>query len=117
MSKKTPRRALPAGDGFFQELGLNFRLILRLIADPRVSILTKLLPFGVIAYLLIPDLIPGPFDDAAIIWFGLYLFIELCPQEIVDEHRRELWEMVAGAGPPPEGEVIEGEFRDLDDED
>lgn len=104
MSDETPRQLVPRNGGFFDQLGLRIKLILRLMKDRRVNLLLKLLPIGSLLYLLIPDLAPGPIDDAAIIWIGAYLFVELCPPEIVAEHRREL-EL-----------VVEGEWRDLDDE-
>ena len=71
-------------------LGAQVKLILRLIRDPRVSPLLKLLPVGSILYLLFPDLVVGPLDDAAVIGLGMYTFVELCPSEIVAEHRAAL---------------------------
>lgn len=81
--------------GFFSDVGMRIKLIFRLIMDPRISIFLKLLPFASLIYLIIPapippDFIPLPIDDALIIWVATYLFVELCPQEIVDEHMRAL---------------------------
>jgi len=76
--------------GFFQGLSNQIKLILRLMADRRVNPFLKLLPIGALAYLVIPDLIIGPIDDAVIIWLGTYLFVELCPPAIVQEHRQKL---------------------------
>jgi uncharacterized membrane protein YkvA (DUF1232 family) len=70
----------------------NLRLIVRLLKDPRVNSLLKLLPIGALIYLIVPfDFSPiNPLDDAAVLWLGGTLFIELCPDEIIKEHRRAL---------------------------
>jgi len=54
----TPKRSLvpKSGGGFFQEIGMNLKLIVRLIRDRRVSPLLKLLPIGSLVYLVVPDL-------------------------------------------------------------
>ncbi len=98
-----PRRSLvpKPGGGFFQELGMNLKLIVRLIRDRRVSPLLKLLPVGSLVYLILPDLAPGPIDDAAVIWLGSVLFVELCPADVVQEHRDALHS------------VVDGEFREV----
>ncbi len=101
-----PRRSLvPRGSGgFLDELTLRIKLVLRLMSDRRINPLLKLLPIGSIIYLFVPDLAPGPVDDAAVIWLGAYLFVELCPPKIVEEHMRDL------------KSVIEGEWREIPDE-
>jgi len=110
----------PSG-GFISALSLRAKLILRLMGDRRVFPLLKLLPIGTLAYLVIPDLVIGPLDDAAVIGIGMSLFIELCPQHVVDEHMRALRPPVpppggsaAQARPPVEDDVLEGDFHDVD---
>lgn len=76
--------------GFFWELSARIKLILRLLADRRVNPLLKLLPIASLAYLIVPDLAPGPVDDALVIWLGAYLFVELCPPQIVEEHLKKI---------------------------
>lgn len=76
--------------GFFDRIGDYFKLIVRLIQDERVNPLLKLLPFGGVLYFFFPFDIPGPFDDAAAIWFMTQLFVEMCPPEVVTEHRMEI---------------------------
>ncbi len=100
-----PRRDIvrSEGDGFFQNLTQRIKLILRLMADRRVNVLLKLLPVGTAVYLFVPDLVIGPLDDAAIIWLGSYLFVELCPPEVVREHMRALTS------------VVDAEWREIDD--
>jgi hypothetical protein len=103
MSNDGNRQIIPSNGGVFRELSLRLKLILRLMGDRRVNLLVKLLPIGALFYLVVPDLAPGPIDDALILWLGGYLFIELCPPAIVAEHLRALTS------------VIEGEWREADD--
>ena len=42
---------------------------------------------------LIPDIalpVIGELDDAAVLWMTNYLFVELCPPDVVQEHVRAL---------------------------
>lgn len=104
MTEQEPRQVIPRKDGgFFDDLTLRVKLILRLLGDRRVNFFLKLLPVGALLYLVIPDIAPGPIDDALIVWLGGYLFIELCPPHIVQEHMEQLTS------------VIEGTFREVDD--
>lgn len=114
MFEQKPHLKAPSGgEGLFHNLMFRIRLILRLMADERVSPWLKLLPVLSFVYLLIPDLAPGPIDDAAILWFGTYLFVELCPPHVVQEHLEELIGVVPGSqrdSPEGEAEIIEAEF-------
>jgi hypothetical protein len=92
------------GGGVFNELSIRIKLIFRLLLDKRVNPLLKLLPIGSLVYLIFPDILFGPVDDAILIWLGGYLFIELCPNELVQEHMDALTQ------------VIEGEWREIDEE-
>jgi hypothetical protein len=92
-------------------LSLTSRLVLRLIADSRVSFLLKLLPLGTLVYLLMPDPVPFIIDDAVIIGLGTYVFIELCPPEIVEEHKTNLSGKAAPT-PPKNEKVVNSEFKD-----
>jgi len=85
---RDPNRKItqPRGGNVFEGISKQAKLILRLLADGRVNPLLKILPIGTLVYLLIPDLAPGPIDDAAIIWIGTSLFVELCPPAVVQEH-------------------------------
>ncbi len=57
----------------------------RLLQDPRVPGLLKLfLPIAAIVYLISPvDFLPGPFDDIAVLFVALRLFLQLAPSEAV----------------------------------
>ncbi|MGE5378851.1 MAG: YkvA family protein [Bacteroidota bacterium] len=102
--------------GMLQELIKQAKLVGRLIGDRRVNGLLKLIPIASIIYLISPvDLIPGAvvpvigaLDDAAVVWIGTTLFIELCPPDIVQEHRDAL-NGISSA----DGEIIDAETRDM----
>jgi uncharacterized membrane protein YkvA (DUF1232 family) len=115
--------------GFFQDLVLRLKLILRLIGDRRVNFLLKLLPIGALIYLVSPiDLLPGAvlpvvgaLDDAAVLWLGAILFVSLCPDDVVQEHMNALQNVVSGTWrDAPEqaetGEVIQAESREAPDD-
>jgi hypothetical protein len=111
----------PKSDGFIQGLTLRIKLILRLIGDPRVNTLIKLLPIGSLVYLIMPDFAPGPIDDAAVIWLATYLFVELCPPDVVQEHlealkatRKVMDSYEETSQDTSHGEVIDGEIVDGD---
>ena len=113
---KDPKRSLSSyRGGFFSDISNHIKLVIRLMADRRVNPVLKIIPIGTLAYLVIPDLIIGPFDDAAIVGLGLYMFVEFCPPEIVAEHRAALEGTLPGEWRDPqidEEDVVDGEFRD-----
>ena len=113
-------RSLSTNLNFLQGITKRVKLIARLMTDSRISPLLKILPVGSLVYLLVPtDLLPLlPFDDAAVIWLGSYLFVELCPSQIVQEHQRAIdavpdAQQVEGQTPAA-GDVIDAEFHDAE---
>ena len=99
MAKEKPTGIMiPPQGGMLRDLVMRIKLILRLMGDRRINFLLKLLPIGSLAYLISPiDLVSGivlpvigALDDAAILWLGLYLFLELCPPAVVQEHVKRL---------------------------
>lgn len=99
----------PTAFGIARQLGMrgiwqfvlhlpNFvRLFLCLFQDARVSLLAKLVPLGILAYLIVPvDLLPdvfpglGQLDDFLVLILGLGLFLRLCPREAVQQHVRAI---------------------------
>ena len=107
--------------GVFQELLLRIKLVFRLLGDRRVNPLVKIIPIGSLLYFLVPDLVPGPLDDAGVIWLAGYLFVELCPPEVVKEHLQALYQNVgAGASARPDlhpaDDIIDGEYKDIQKE-
>src|SRR4030067_541093 len=122
MSKKKGPRLSPAQNpGFFGGLANQFKLVMRLMGDRRVSPFLKLIPAISLLYFFFPDLAPGPIDDALIIWLTTYLFVELCPPEVGDEHTHQIEGVVTGSwrdapenpeNSIEEGDIIEGEYHD-----
>lgn len=104
---------VPGGGGFFAELSQRVRLVIRLMRDERVSPLLKLMPVASLVYLFVPDLAPGPIDDAAVIWLGGYLFVELCPPDVVEEHIRALNAVIDAEFHPSAGKSTSGQARQL----
>jgi uncharacterized membrane protein YkvA (DUF1232 family) len=104
MNDKRP--SIPNDPGFFASIANYAKLVLGLMADSRVNPLLKLLPIASIIYVIVPfDILPLiPVDDIAVVAFLNYLFIELCPPEIVQELR--------GETPKTPGETVDGEWRD-----
>lgn len=97
MAEKRNRKiVVPAQGGMTHDFVNRVKLIFKLMGDSRVSPLVKLIPVGALAYLVSPiDIVMGipgvaALDDAAILWFGSNLFIELCPPEVVQEHMQAL---------------------------
>jgi uncharacterized membrane protein YkvA (DUF1232 family) len=116
-SKQSNKLTVPQG-GMLRDFVLRLKLIGRLISDRRVSFFLKLLPLASVAYLLSPvDLVPGVvlpvigvLDDAAILWIGTNLFVELAPTAVVKEHMAELRSNVDEMD-----DVIDAETTDVND--
>ena len=74
-----------------------FRLFYRLLTDPRVSLMAKLVPLvGLLALITPPalelDFIPiiGELDWLLVGFLTLKLFVWLCPPDVVREHVRRI---------------------------
>ncbi|MFW5713883.1 MAG: hypothetical protein ACOCYU_04355 [Brevefilum sp.] len=118
--KQVLDKAKEANEGFFRSLYDDLRLIARLLKDRRVNFLLKLLPIGALFYLFFPlDIFPvNPLDDGLVMWLGGYFFIELCSDDVVEEHRKALRNPVSKEHSMEDNpsDVVEGSFRDLSDE-
>ena len=80
-----------SGPGFIADVILKVRLTISLLKDQRVSLWYKSIPVFCLIYLISPvDFLFGPVDDAVILYFGMDLFISLCPANIVDEHTNRI---------------------------
>ncbi len=91
-SRKTPESSV------WLVIAREARLVGRLILDRRVPWYLKLLPIGAAIYAISPvDLLPlNPLDDAAVVSLAFYFFVELCPPEVVAEHRQGTKKVVRG---------------------
>jgi len=97
--------------GFIKNLIRQLQLILRLMGDKRVSFLLKLLPIGSVVYMIAPDLFPVV-DDALVLGLGSYIFIELCPPDVVEEHRQAIWGESGQIQDAPPKDVVDAQFTD-----
>ena len=118
-NKKSGKVLVPAHDGgMFRPAILRFKLIMRLLGDRRVSPWLKLIPVGALVYLVSPiDIIMGipgidALDDAAVLWFGSSLFVDLCPVDVVNEHMQELTSNVSDDS----GDIVDAETTDVDND-
>ena len=119
MAEKNPTNLIvPSQAGVISYLVNRLKLIFRLIGDKRVNFFVKLIPLGTLIYMVSPiDAISipvvGVLDDAAVIWLTSYLFVELCPPEVVQEIQKKLtsnMDILEG-----NDEVVEGESTDVTD--
>lgn len=115
--RKNKQLTVPQG-GVMRDFILRIKLIGRLMGDKRVNFLLKALPLVSVAYLFWPlDIVPavvlpfiGVLDDAAILWIGSTLFVELCPSEVVKEHMQTLHSNMDEVD-----DVIDAESTDVND--
>lgn len=115
----TNRKLLvPPQGGMMKDFVKRLKLVGRLMGDSRISAFLKILPLASLVYLVSPiDFAPGAvlpvigaLDDAAILWIGSTLFVELCPTNVVQEHKDSL-DMEYGGDT---GEIVDAETRDVD---
>jgi len=120
MAENDKRAISPRNTGFFSDVSTRFKLIFRLMGDKRVSPLIKILPIGSLVYFLVPDLVLGPLDDAVVIWLGTYVFVELCPQDVVKEHMDDLSGVITSGWQEPlqdAEEIVDAEFTEVRSDD
>ena len=115
--RKNRKLAVPAQGGMTRDVINRLKLIFNLMGDSRVSPLVKLIPVGALVYLISPlDIIMGipglaALDDAAILWFGSNLFVELCPPEVVQEYMEALGTRASDAS----DEIVDADATDVND--
>lgn len=100
----------------FTGMSRTLRLVLRLLGDRRVNFLLKLLPISTLVYMFSPlDAVIPYIDDAVILGLGTYVFIELCPPDVVEEHQARLAGWRDTPSPSEDnGEVVDTTFTELD---
>jgi uncharacterized membrane protein YkvA (DUF1232 family) len=101
------------GGNFLSNTLLRFKLIIRLMKDQRVNIWLKAIPIFTLVYFVSPFDIPGPIDDALVIWFGTELFVDLCPQDIVMEYIRGLQKTVTPESEELPQDVVDADFKEI----
>ena len=95
------------------------QLIWRLMGDPRVATLAKVMvPALTVLYILspvdfLPDMIPilGQMDDLAILALAIKLFIQLAPPQVVSEYRDDIAHGRPGGRKPADGETVDADYR------
>jgi len=122
--------------GFLSDIIKNLKLTWRLLRDSRVPIWQKLIPPATLLYVISPiDLIPdgllglGQLDDVSVVLLGIWGFIQLCPQDVVQEHLAEImaqmnpWRTAGGekiSAPEQESEsppqVIDVDYEVVEDD-
>ena len=96
----------------------NVRITWRLLREPRVPALTKLIPILAAAYVVspldfIPDVLPviGQLDDLGIIFIAIEVFLRCAPVDAVEFHRAAVLDGRRFGRMRPDGDVIDAEFR------
>ncbi|MCH7626594.1 MAG: DUF1232 domain-containing protein [Chloroflexi bacterium] len=99
-----------------------FRLVYRLMRDRRVPLRAKLIVPAAIVYLIspidiVPDIIPiaGLLDDILVLIISVALFVTIVPREVLSEHLGRSGR--SNAASKPQGKVIDGDYRVIDDDD
>ena len=88
-------KKLADNPSFFKSLGTEIRIIIKLLGDKRVPFWIKLIPLGTLVYFFVPE--PIPFvDDVVVMSVGIYAFLELCPEDVVEEYRLKLYNKKVG---------------------
>lgn len=115
--KKSRKIVVPASRGMTRDFVDRLKLIFRLMGDSRVSPWVKLIPIGAVAYLISPiDIIMGipgvaALDDAAVLWIGSSLFVELCPPDVVQEHMQDLGSNLEDSS----GDIVDADATDVNE--
>jgi uncharacterized membrane protein YkvA (DUF1232 family) len=94
------------------------RLTGRLLREPRVPLLAKVVPMMAALYLVspldfIPDLFPlvGQLDDLTLSLIALATFLKMCPEGPVEFHRGAIAEGRPYSPMSPTDDVIDVEWR------
>ena len=108
--KEKQELTIPSQGSMIRDFIMRVKLIWALMKDGRVSAWLKLIPVAGLVYLIMPiDLVSeialplvGELDDAAVLWLTNYIFLEMCPPELVLQHVKTL----VGSGPREDAEDI-----------
>jgi uncharacterized membrane protein YkvA (DUF1232 family) len=115
--RKNRKIVVPASRGMTRDFVDRLKLIFKLLGDRRVSPWVKLIPIGALAYLISPvDIIMGipgidALDDAAVLWIGSNLFVELCPPDVVQEYLQEIQSNIQDNS----GDIVDADATDIGD--
>jgi len=111
----------PDQAGFLSDIIKNLKLTWRLLRDSRVPIWQKLIPPATLLYVISPiDFVPdailglGQLDDVSVVLLGIWGFIQLCPQDVVQEHLAEIMAQKQESESPPQ--VIDVDYEVVEDD-
>ena len=111
------RRSKVGGISVAELLDL-LRLAWRLLRDPRVPTILKLIPFTGALYLLwpvdvLPDVLPplGQLDDIGVLLLAILAFVRACPPDLVEAIRRDMSAVSARYWVHEDTNHIDGEDR------
>jgi hypothetical protein len=110
MSPEKIRNPKPAND-FFTRLVREVRLVWKLILDHRVRWFLKIIPILGIAALANPFGWRGLLVAVPLAIAGFILFVELCPEEVVNSNRSELLRVIPGTWRNPADEERKNEQK------
>ena len=96
----------------------QLRVAVRLIREPAVSTLTKIIPILAVLYLIdpidiVPDVLPivGQLDDLAVLIAALETFLKFCPRAAKAFHESAIAQGRRYSPMPGDADVIDAEWR------
>ena len=115
-----PRQPIKYRPNVFVRIANYLKLYWRLLNDQKVSLFLKLIPLIASLYVLSPiDRFVPVVDDLVILFLGIYLFVELCPEGVVNAHRQAIEGVLEGQARDAqedekiaEEDILDGEFHD-----
>ena len=110
-----PTYRSPSGGWNLTSLLRDLTTAWRLVQDPRVPGLLKLfLPIAALIYLISPlDLLPGPIDDAVVLFMALRMFLQLVPAEALRSAQKG--PTPSSKAKPDDDNTIDTTWRIVDD--
>jgi uncharacterized membrane protein YkvA (DUF1232 family) len=111
---------IPSQGSMIRDFLMRLKLIWGLMKDRRVSPWLKVIPVAGLLYLVMPiDFVSeialplvGELDDAAVLWLTNYVFVELCPPDVVMQHVKAL---VADTSKPDAADVVDADSVEIKD--
>ena len=100
-----------AKPSLLRTLLMQARLAWRLLRDPAVPFVTKLVLAGAACYLIWPIDFLGQLDDLGVVLAALELFLHLCPDAPSAFHRAALAAGRRYAPMPAQSGFVDAEFR------
>jgi uncharacterized membrane protein YkvA (DUF1232 family) len=104
--------------GLLRRLLSSARLVVRLVREPRVPVLVKIVPLAALAYVLSPidlspDFLPflGQIDDLVFLIAASEVFLKLCPVGAATFHQSAIARGAPYSPMAATDEIIDAEWR------